>query len=156
MSLRAWAIKPSELKAVEAEARVPLLVRWAKRVEPWIHESAMKPYRRALAVIARGEHDEALADELEGLGAIACDRLDGTDDEALGRCHNYATLAVGFALKPMTTKDLVDMAKNIGSIPAVLAHAGLVKAPKGRDAVEFAATQMWAALRSDIHDSASP
>ena len=147
MSLRAWSIKPSELKKLDTQARVKLLVRWTKRVEPWIPKSAVKKYREALVLIEAGGHDSALADELEDLGATACNLLDGTDDEALGYCHDYATLVIAGALRPTTTKELVEIAKYIGSIPAVLAHAGKVK-----ESVEVAAPRMWAALRSDIRD----
>ncbi|MGV3619853.1 MAG: hypothetical protein ACO1OB_03495 [Archangium sp.] len=83
---------------------------------------------------------------MQDLGAIACNRLDGTDDEALGRCHNYATLVVANSLRPSSTPELIQIAKYIGSIPAVLAHAGKTKV-----SVDVAAVEMWGALRADLN-----
>ncbi len=157
MSLRLWAIKRSELKGLDRAARIAFLRRCAVRVQPWVPRSAKKEFREGLALLTKPDPRpelEALADALQALGTKACNRLDGTPEEALGVCHNYATLTLAEGLRVSTQADMTAgillIARYAGSIPATLAHAGLVKAPKGRDPVEFAATQMWDALREDL------
>lgn len=141
MSVRAWAIKPGELKPLSAEARVAFLVRCSQRVEPWVPKRAKKSFREGLAALAAGRRDEVLATELQNLGAAASNALDG---DPLGECHNYATLVLSSALLAETTKDIIEVAKFVGSIAAVLAHAGLTKEP-----LDVVAVEMWDSIRGD-------
>lgn len=161
MSVKAWALRPTEVKALSRAAMLRLAARCAMRVEPWTPPGAAAPWKRGLAHVCRVAStapagDAQLARELQDLGARACNRLDATD-EPLGRSINYAGLALALALEasaldvgPALTKTVIDGAKYAASIAAVLAHAGRVRVAGGKDPVEVACTTMWDAIRADI------
>lgn len=163
MSVRMWAIKPGELKALDRRGRLIFAARCAMRVERWLPPKTSKAWNGALQLLAASAFGQPHASELKVFvrtlndsGAIACNRLAQTD-EPLGRCMNYATTTLALGLEatllpdgPRFAKAIVDVAKNSASIAAVLAHAGRVRAPKGADAVEFACTRMWNEIRADV------
>lgn len=159
MALRAWALKPSELKNLDSSARVLFLTRCALRVEPWVPPTARAMFRAGLDLLLTGGPKPRLrqhARRLAELGAVACNRLESRD-EPLGRCQLYATLVLSEALVALAeaaphdaTRSLLLAAKYAGSIPATLAHAGRVKAPKGKSPVDVAAGAIWKAMRDDV------
>ncbi len=161
MSVKAWALRPTEVKMLSRAAMLRLAARCAMRVEPWKPPGASAPWKRGLAHVSRVAStapagDAALARSIENLGVRACNRLDATD-EPLGQSHNYAGLALALAIEasaldvgPALTKTVIDGAKYAASIAAVLAHAGRVKVGKGKDPVETAALAMWDAIRADL------
>lgn len=154
MSLRKWAIKRSELKALDGAARLRFLSRVAQRVQPWAPNTAREKYVEGLALLMKPDprpNIETHARELQDLGALACHQLYETDDEALGRCNNYATLVLANALRTSTLDDMtdgiIDVAKHAGSTPPIWVRAN------GGD-VETAALQMWNAMRADLANHA--
>jgi hypothetical protein len=48
---------------------------------------------------------------------------------------------------------LIESAKCAASIPAVLAHAGRVEAPPGRDPVDFWCAGFWDLLRAELPEA---
>jgi hypothetical protein len=163
MSVRAWALKPGELKPLSRAGLLLLAGRCALRVEPWVPPGAEEAWREGLAFVVDvawaepTDEQESLrrARGIRDLGARACNRLEPTD-EPLGRCMNYAmhTLAESIAatavpLGPALKKAVIDTAKYAASIPAVLAHAGRVDGHGARDVVEVASLAMWDAIRAD-------
>ncbi len=165
MSLRAWAVKPGELRPLSRAGLLLLAARCAMRAEPWRAPGLDRGWRAGLAhLLAAASRPpapptaaaRALARRIQDAGATACNRLDGTDGEALGRCHNHASNVLEVALEATSLQDralvraLVDIAKLANSIPAVLAHAGLVRAPRGASAIDAACTYVWDATRADV------
>jgi hypothetical protein len=164
MSVKKWAIKPGELKPLSRSSLLIWAARNAMRTEAWRPPGVKSSWDAALRLLVARAFDDAdrakvkpLARDLGDRGADACNRRDGKPTEALGQCMNYATQTLGCALAatllpdgPALAKALIDVAKYAGSIPAVLAHAGLVRAPKGNDPVDVAALAMWSAMRTDL------
>lgn len=157
MSVKLWALKVGELRPLGDHALLFLAARCAMRVEPWLPAGAKADWKRGLEAVCRGGGASSdLGRALSDRGAVACNRLAATD-EPLGRCMNYSTQtlcaaleAAGSADRATRCKRVIDAAKYASSIGAVLAHAGRVSAPRGTDAVTFACTAMWDAIRSDI------
>jgi hypothetical protein len=168
MSLKIWAIKVGELKPLSRAGLLLLSARCAIRVEPWLPPNAEALFRQGLDELVAAAFEETtqagkaaaaaakLGRELSNRGATACNALAKTDPP-LGRCMSYATstLAAGLAASgqsalPALKKAIVDGAKLSASIPAVLAHAGRVAAPKGKDPVDVACVAVWDAIRADI------
>ena len=165
MSLRRWALKPSEVKSLSREGLLLLAGRCALRVAPWCPREAAKLWAQALSLLetaVRGEVLDAtqalsLARRLGDAGARACNALDGTADELTGRCMNYATGALSLTLEAATLPErkevlrlVLDVAKQSTAFAALHAHAGLVRAPAGRDAVELACLAVWDEIRRDV------
>lgn len=169
MTMKAWAVKPGELRRLARGPRLVWAARCAIRVDAWrppgVEAEWAEGLRRLVAAAdaAPGAIDvAALARALGDRGAIACNQRDGTADEALGRCMNHATQTLAGALAataladaPALGKAVIGVAKLAGSIPAVLAHAGATVAPAGRDAVEVAAPAIWGAMRGDLEACAT-
>lgn len=157
MSVKAWALKVGELRPLGDHALLFLAARCAMRVEPWCPAGARADWKRGLdAVCEGGAASSNLVRALSDRGATACNRLAATD-EPLGRCMNYSTQTLCVALEAAGPADrgtrckrVIAAAKLASSIGAVLAHAGRVSAPRGTDAVTFACTAMWDAIRADI------
>ena len=164
VSLRLWAVKPGELRALDRVGLTLFAARCALRVEGWLPDGAAKAWKSGLELVVRAAFTaprdpselRARAGEISNLGAVACNRLQKTDGPR-GRCHNYATSALAAALevaceaeRPKMLRWTIDAAKLSASIPAVWAHAGRVKVPKGAHAVDLACTTMWEAIRGDI------
>lgn len=164
MSLRLWAIKVGELKPLSREGALLFGVRCALRVERWRPPGGEATWRRGLGHVmaaackppASPTPDAALYREVSDSGAIACNRLAKTD-EPLGQCMNYTTQALCAVLTASAAptgapfkKAIIDAAKYSASIPAVLAHAGRVVAPRGEAPVDHAARATWDAIRADI------
>jgi hypothetical protein len=164
MSLRTWALKPSEFKGVSRAGLLLLSARCALRAEPWVPPDAEAEWREALMFVLQGAFADPTdlkaasthARTISDLGACACNRLASTD-EPLGRCLNYATQTVAaaveattLALGPALKKAVILAAKLSASIPGVLAHAGRVHAAAGEDAVDVACIATWDAIRSDV------
>jgi hypothetical protein len=172
MSLKKWAVKQSELRLLDGPALLLFGARCALRVEPWLAPASQASFREALEIVlAAAEEEETpiavrhragtVKRALSDSGAISCNALDGTEDEALGRCMNHAAQSLVLTLDAAELHDLtdrkktiIDVAKNAASIPPVLAHAGLIVAKSG-DAVTESATTIWKATRSDISVLAS-
>lgn len=164
MTIKAWAVKPGELRRLTRGPRLVWAARCAMRVEAWRPPGVEADWDAGLARLvsavaaAPGTVEvAALARALSDRGARASNQRDGTAAEALGRCMNYATQALAGALAatavadgPALAKAVIDVAKLAGSIPAVLAHAGQTEAPPGHDQVEFAALAVWGAMRADL------
>ena len=165
MSLRAWALKPSEVKALSRAGLVLLAGRCARRVEPWCPREARADWRRALSLVtasAKGrppDRDAALrlARRLGDAGARACNARDGTPDELLGRGMNYATGTLALALEAAVEPEratvlrlVLDAAKQSTAFAALHAHAGRVRAPAGTDAVTVACVRVWDEVRRDV------
>ena len=165
MTLKAWAIKAGDLKGLSRAELLFAIARCALRAEPWRPVGAETAWHEAVAFVVRAAFDEptdaaaarVVAHAIGELGARACNRLDGTPDEALGRAMNYATQtlsagveATALAGLPDVKKAVVLAAKLSASIGPVLAHAGRVAAPPGTDPVDFAALATWSAIRADL------
>ncbi len=138
--------------------------RCAMRIEPWVPDGATAFWSSGLRHVITAAFEPTtttaagtrLARELSDRGAMACNAL-ATTDEPLGRCYNYATQtlvtaveACGVEALPSLKKAIITTAKCSAAIPAVLAHAGRVRVPKGADPVERACVTMWDAIRADI------
>lgn len=164
MSLRLWAIKVGELRPLDAGGLLLFGARCALRVSPWVPKDARRAWQAGLDIVLRAVGGEQFTPErirevsrlVGDAGAIACNRLDGTKDEARGRCMNYATQTLVAVLDASQAADLkaqkkwiIDAAKLSASIPALLAHAGQIQARAG-DAVSEAAGTIWDAIRADI------
>jgi hypothetical protein len=165
MGLSAWAIKPSELRRLSDAGLLFFAGRCAMRIEPWRPAGMARLWSGGLSVLmsaARGEpmsgkKTTSLRRAISDRGAKACNDLESSSEEPLGRCMSYATgtlaLAIDAALTPHRAPrvELVQQAaKHAGSIPAVLAHAGRVRARKGEDPVDSACLLLWNSMRSDI------
>lgn len=164
MALRLWSLEQSELRALAREGLLLLAVRCAMRVEPWRAPGLARDWRAGLAQVVASASStpldpsatRALARRIQEAGAIACNRLDGTAREALGRCHSYASSALAMSLEASALEGrplagaLIYVAKLANSIPAVLAHAGRIRAPHGKSAVDHAAAIAWDATRRDV------
>lgn len=164
MTLKLWAVRPGELRRLERGPRLIWAARCALRVEAWRPPGLDATWEAGLRTLVAAAFAEpgavavaALARALGDQGAVACNRRDGTPEEARGRCMNYAASTLRGALEataladgPALAKAVIDVAKAAGSIPAVLAHAGETHAPKGADAVEFAARALWDCMRTDL------
>lgn len=164
MTMREWALKVGELKLLSRGGLLLLTARCAMRVEPWLPTGADALWHEGLAhVVAAAFNEPApskpaaiLARELSNRGATVCNLLAATD-EPLGRCMNYAasTLAAAVAATsldagPTLKKAVIDSAKLSASIAGVLAHAGRVRVPSGKDPVDIACVAIWDAIRADI------
>lgn len=166
MSVKAWAIKPGEVKPLDRAGLLLLGARVALRVGPWVHGPAVPHFQAVLAGVVQAAVtgavlDVALQAERRGLadlGARICNRLDATD-EPRGRAHNYAhqvLVAVSQgadALDRATVlKSALEAAKYAGSIAAIWGHAGRVLEVLGtpHDPVDYACGLTWAALRADV------
>ncbi len=135
MTLKAWAVKPGELRRLTRGPRLVWAARCAMRVEAWRPPGVEADWdaglARVVAAVAAAPGNvevAALARALNDRGARASNQRDGTADEAVGRCMNYATQALAGALAatavadgPALAKAVIDVAKLAGSIPAVLA-----------------------------------
>lgn len=164
MSVTRWAVKPGELRGLARGPRLVWAARCAMRLETWRPPGVAADWDEGLRRLAAAADAApgaievaALARALGDRGASACNARDGTAAEALGRCMNYATQALagaltatGLAAPPAVGKAVLDVARLAGSIPAVLAHAGATRTPRGRDPVETAATAIWDAMRADL------
>lgn len=166
MSLRELALKPGELKLLSRAGLLLLGARLAMRVEAWAPPEATVEWRAGLDLLVasafRGSgaagvgEAESLARAISSHGVHACNRL-RESDEPLGRCMNYAglTLATGLRASVLTEvvaskKAIIEAAKYAGFIPAILAHAGRIRGPSGRDVVDFACEETWAAIRAEV------
>lgn len=172
MTMRAWAIKPQELRPLTRAQLVMLAARCAARLEPCL--AAMWP-DAARTVRARWsdglDHVVAAANlpptrtgirtrarALLDTGAQAervLTRRDETDAECVNQMMNALAAAVeatGAAARPALIRAVIDTAKHGASIAALLAHAGRVPRPTrgGGDAVEHACTVAWSAVRADV------
>ncbi len=169
MSLRQWAVKPGELRALSRSGVMLFSARCAIRMEPWLPSSATKVFAKELLFLVDAAFGEPVAvgvlrkraGALSDLGASACNKLAKTD-EPLGICMNYATSTLVTALEAATSDDRKDAvkvalvcAKLSASIPAVWAHAGRVRAPAGVDPVDLACDAVWDAIRADIEPVAA-
>jgi hypothetical protein len=165
VTLKAWTVKVGDLKGLTRAELLFATARCALRAEPWRPAGAEGAWREALDFVARaafGEPTDAAAASVVArvvgeLGARACNRLDGTPDEAVGRAMNYATQTLSAAVEatalaglPELKKEVVLAAKLSASIGPVLAHAGRVAAPPGTDPVDFAALATCSAIRADL------
>jgi hypothetical protein len=173
MSVKEWAIKLGELKPL-AKSRAGLIllaVRCAMRVEPWMPPKASKSWPEGLAYAVKTAflepvplplrasltvkgHQVTLARDLANFGV---DAFADAKDEPLGRCMHYAGVtlapaveATSMAMGPALKKKVIEAAKMSSGVPAVLAHAGRIKVPKGKDPVEVACVAIWDAIRADI------
>jgi len=164
MTLRVWALKNGELKPLSRSGKILLTARCAMRVEPWMPPRMITLWRKGLKhVVTNGlnGHECAvsaptLAREISDRGAIACNRLEATD-EPLGQCMSYAASTLAESIEasmlssgPTLKKAVIHCAKLSASIAAILAHAGRVKVPRQQDPVELACVEMWDAIRADI------
>lgn len=166
MSVKQWAIKAGEVKALDRAGLLLFGARVSLRVEPWVPSGALDRFRSLLEALVRaglaGEVLEAgLMPErrkLRDQGALACNRL-AASDEPVGRAHNYATSVLATVLEGAdaparndTRKHVLEAAKYAGSIAAIWGHAGRVVevAGTGLNPVDFACEQTWAALREDL------
>ncbi|HUQ08452.1 MAG TPA: hypothetical protein VM261_38440 [Kofleriaceae bacterium] len=162
MSVKAWALKPGELKRLSRAAQLRLAARCAMRVEPWMPAGAKAAWRKGLDHIARAASSatpaaaEALLRTIDDKSVEASERLEDKD-ELRAQCVSYAGLTLSTALEacaletgPTLTKAVIDTAKYAASIAALHAHAGRVKVGKGKDPVEVAARAMWDAIRADL------
>ncbi|MBK9030579.1 MAG: hypothetical protein IPL61_04435 [Myxococcales bacterium] len=164
MTMKRWAVKPGELRALARTSRLVWAARCAMRTEEWrppgvdaLWDDGLRLLVEAAAAAPGAIEVATVARALGDRGALASNRRDGTDAEALGRCMNYATLTVRCALEatalpdgPALAKAVIDVAKYAASIPALLAHAGLTRAPPGAAAVDVAAVAVWGAIRADL------
>jgi hypothetical protein len=163
MTLRIWAIKPTELKQLPRERLLLLGARCAMRVEPWRPADTETAWSRGLEYVVASAFSESdpgagatLRRTLSDWGAIACNAMSSVD-QALGQCMNYAMQTLARAIDATSVdfgapmkKVIVEVAKLSASIAAVLAHAGRVKVPPGADPVDVACVAMWDAIRADI------
>ncbi|MCB9564225.1 MAG: hypothetical protein H6708_27860 [Kofleriaceae bacterium] len=164
MSVRAWSIKPGELKPLGRDGLLVLAARAAMRVEGHAPASARAAWRDGLALVvgaavrapAGQAGAAALARRLRDARASACHRL-AVSDAPAGACANHATCALAAAGEAAALADraavaraVIEAAKQAASIPAVLGHAGRIRAPRGRDPVEYAAVTTWDAIRADV------
>ncbi len=164
MSVRAWAIKPGELKPLARAGKLIFAARCAMRTETWVPPASRTLWNQGLDDLARAAFVPPtstrailkLARDLDERGVLAETRLSATD-EPRGRCISYAMHTLANALRascladgPELRKAVIDVAKYSASIAALLAHAGRTRAPKGVDAVDDAAGAIWAAIRADV------
>lgn len=164
MTLRVWALKVGELKPLSRGGLLLLTARCAMRVEPWLPPGADALWHEGLTHVVGAAFNEPapskpaviLARELSNRGASACNLLAATD-EPLGRCMNYAAVTLAAAVEatnldagPTLKKAVIASAKLSASIAGVLAHAGRVRVPTGKDPVAIACVAMWDAIRADI------
>lgn len=152
MSLKTWAIKPGELRGLERDALLRLMTRFCERVAPWAPPGPL--FQKELKRLQRGDGTDlrARVRALADAGAMACNRLEATD-EPKGRCLNYAASTLSTALEclalPMGAplkKQVILCAKLAASIPAVLAHA------HEPSRVDERCVEFWELLRSDVRD----
>lgn len=166
MSVKQWAIKAGEVKPLDRAGLLLLGARVALRFESWVPAGAETSFRAVLAgvvqaAVAGTALPVALRTERRALsdrGALACNRLDATDEPA-GRAHNYAALVLTAVAqgadaldRPTTLKSVLEAAKYAGSIAAIWAHAGRVHEAQGtaQNPVDLACERTWAALREDV------
>lgn len=173
MGVRAWALKPGELKPLSRGGLLLLSARCAMRVEPWIPDGAEALWHDGLALVVTSAFGPPMTAKevakvvakkeraLSDCGAEACNRLEVTD-EPLGRCMNYAMSALAAAVeatgcneRSAALKLVIQAAKLSASIAAVWAHAGRARVAGGQDPVETIATAVWSAIRDDIAHIAS-
>ena len=168
MSVRAWAIKPGELKELTRCGLVLLAARCALRVEPCVLEwwpDAPKTVRSLWATsldhlvrsaFTTTRHDiQRRLRALSNAGSLGRRRCEARD-ETRATCVNYAfyTLAAAvetgrFTERPLIVKSTIQAAKMSASIAAILAHAGRVPAPVNDDPVDHASRIAWGAIRAD-------
>lgn len=152
MSLEQWALKPSELKPLTRAGKLRF-VRCALRAERWVPAGATDTFAAALAHVLADRPSPSLARELNARGVSA---HDAKSDEPSARCLHSATSAAREALLtleldgPAFTRGVIGVAKLTASIPAVLAHAGRLTAPRGEDVVTRSCVAAWDALRLDV------
>jgi hypothetical protein len=162
MTVKAWALRPSELKGLSRAAQLRLAARCAMRVEPWMPAGAKAAWKQGLDHVARVASGpapaaaEALVRTLDDKSADASAKLE-EKDQLRAECVSYAGLTLATALQacahdvgPALTKAVIDAAKYSASIAALHAHAGRVKVTTGKDPVEAAALAIWDAIRADI------
>jgi hypothetical protein len=153
-------LRPSELAARSRGDLLILAARLVLRVEPWRPEEAAACWEEELAAVIAAAGGAAIADAagreraLLDLGARACNRLERVDaprgraaDHAL--CALAAAVAATAAPPPALRRAIIDCAKQSASIPALLAHAGRIRA-RGGDAVDVACAAVWNAIRADV------
>lgn len=162
MTVRRWALRPGELKALTRGGLLLLAARCAMRAEPWRPPGSARPWTDGLAFVVGAAlapapavvaDARARARAISDLGARAYHRLAATDEPA-GSCANHAAQALSLALeaaavgdRPALVKAIIDVAKQSASIGPVLAHAGRVG---GADPVEAACAAVWGAIRADV------
>jgi hypothetical protein len=164
MTVREWAIKAGELKALNRTGRLLFAARCALRVEPWVPEDLSDLWLNHLGLLVNAAFEEpVLSAVAEGRrrtiaerGATAQNRHEASD-EPTARAMGYSaqTLALGLGATALPagtelTKEVIGAAKMAASIAALIAHAGRVEAPAGEDAVTFASVTTWDAMRADI------
>jgi hypothetical protein len=162
MSLKKLALKPGELKPLDRAALVLLAARCALRVAPWVP--------RASAALAKRELARVLADAFAGaqpdatqraraLAELGAREQNRAPDDPLARCRGYALSTLAEAVAATALADRADVvklasmgAKLAASMPAILAHAGLVITPSSVRAspVDYACGVTWAAIRVDV------
>lgn len=158
MSLKVWQLRPTELRPLGTEALLVLGARSALRVEPFVEREALATWKNAFALLLAPAPDGAALGKMEkllgALGARAANARAGARPEALGRCMNHATSALAalcaLAAAPVAEvaayrKGIADAVMYAGSIPALVAHAGLVPG-----SVPELAGPYWSAVRSDL------
>lgn len=95
---------------------------------------------------------------ISDLGAMAGYGHDDARQVELGRCAGRAAAALSDTLlaslvdeRPALVKRVIEVTRDAGSIPAVLAHAGLHEVPsEAGDPVDHACGRYWDAARADI------
>ncbi len=162
MTVKAWALKPADLKPLGRDGRLLLAARCALRIEPWRPAAATELWNDGLALVVAAawaippaaSDVAARARALTNLGAVASHRLAATD-EPLGRCQNHAMATLAAAIEACAAVDPTALAKAVigaaklaASIAAMWAHAGRVRVDG--DPVDIACTTAWDAIRADI------
>jgi hypothetical protein len=160
MTVKAWALRPRELKSLSRAGQLRLAARCAMRVEPWMPSGARSIWKKGLdhvlkVALAGPVTADELARGIDDKGLDAGERL-GVKDELRAECVRYSMLTLATAVQAAAldgrelTKGIIDVAKYSASIAALLAHGGRVKVGKGKDPVEVACLAMWGAIRADI------
>lgn len=161
MSMRIWAVKPGELKALSRSDLLIFSVRCARRAEPWRPAAVAALWDQCLAHVLSSLRETSttskeLAQRLMDTNTAVAERM-RAPDPLLARCMNHAGVALGIAVRaceltpgPALTKAAIEAAKMACSIPAVLAHGGRVAVANGENPVEVAATTIWNATRADV------
>lgn len=159
--LTAWALKPGELKRLDRPHLLLFAARVAMRVERWRPKGIHKLWDKGLRFVVDAANGAVVPDAerkklsraISDAGAEASYDFTGAD-EPIGNCMNYATQTLSAAIDATAVpdgaalkKEIILVAKPAGSIPAVLAHGGLIK---GKNPVDEAATKIWSVMRDDI------
>lgn len=164
MSVQQWSIKPGELRGLPGPVLALFAGRAALRVAAFVPATVRAQWRAQLnwLIAAAGtgvglDQAPSRRQTLSNLGAQHSQRRDGTAEEVQGRCMLYALLTLAIAVDVVAAPDLtaakrlaIAAARHAASIPAVLAHAGQLRAPDGVDPVTHGCVTLWTALRGDL------